>query len=243
MIPEIRRCPRCGKPYTDYPAISRRDNKTEICPECGTAEAFEDYFGISYSGDAYWSDNVDESMLSESPAKSNGIYSLKNGWLKQPERDNIPDEPDLEPELGNWLEDAFHCNTVETIDEFIDNLYKLRQESLIAEGEYGKGNLIFKELRNRGILQGLKDKKVQLENQEMSLTEEKELTEAEQVDSWWADRKNKICEYYHTLMESTALPGEYDRNNPYLDQRALAQTANKFGYGKDMIKSVLKGER
>ena len=38
-------CPRCGKEYDGYPAISRKDNKTEICPDCGIEEAFEDYFG------------------------------------------------------------------------------------------------------------------------------------------------------------------------------------------------------
>lgn len=34
-----RKCPKCGKKYRDYPALSREDNKTEICPECGVAEA------------------------------------------------------------------------------------------------------------------------------------------------------------------------------------------------------------
>lgn len=34
-------CPRCGKVYTDRPAISRVDNKTSICPDCGTREALE----------------------------------------------------------------------------------------------------------------------------------------------------------------------------------------------------------
>ena len=37
-------CPRCNKKYTAPPAISRRDNTTEICPQCGTTEALEDYF-------------------------------------------------------------------------------------------------------------------------------------------------------------------------------------------------------
>lgn len=32
-------CPKCGREYTEPPAISRADNKTEICPECGTREA------------------------------------------------------------------------------------------------------------------------------------------------------------------------------------------------------------
>ena len=35
-------CPKCGKPYTGYPALSRRDNTTLICPDCGTREALED---------------------------------------------------------------------------------------------------------------------------------------------------------------------------------------------------------
>lgn len=39
-----KKCPKCGKTYTDFPALSRRDNKTYICPDCGIDEAMEDYF-------------------------------------------------------------------------------------------------------------------------------------------------------------------------------------------------------
>lgn len=39
---ELKVCPKCGKTYRDAPALSRRDNKTLICPECGTREALED---------------------------------------------------------------------------------------------------------------------------------------------------------------------------------------------------------
>jgi len=35
-------CPKCEKPYFGYPALSRRDNKTDICSTCGHKEAFED---------------------------------------------------------------------------------------------------------------------------------------------------------------------------------------------------------
>lgn len=38
-----RVCPLCSRTYNNYPAISRRDNKTEICSDCGTKEAFCDY--------------------------------------------------------------------------------------------------------------------------------------------------------------------------------------------------------
>lgn len=36
-----KKCPSCGRMYSGYPALSRKDNKTKICPACGTAEAFE----------------------------------------------------------------------------------------------------------------------------------------------------------------------------------------------------------
>lgn len=38
---KMRTCPKCGKEYQEHPAISRTDNKTEICPDCGTIEALE----------------------------------------------------------------------------------------------------------------------------------------------------------------------------------------------------------
>ena len=34
-----RTCPICGQNYTDHPAVSRMDNITMICPDCGTRQA------------------------------------------------------------------------------------------------------------------------------------------------------------------------------------------------------------
>lgn len=34
-------CPRCGMSYIGHPALSRKDNQTLICPDCGTREALE----------------------------------------------------------------------------------------------------------------------------------------------------------------------------------------------------------
>jgi hypothetical protein len=42
-MPARRMCSRCNKLYNEYPAISRRDNKTEICSKCGTEEALIDF--------------------------------------------------------------------------------------------------------------------------------------------------------------------------------------------------------
>ena len=42
-ILEIQRCPKCKKEFTEHPALSRGDNETEICPECGVREALAAY--------------------------------------------------------------------------------------------------------------------------------------------------------------------------------------------------------
>lgn len=34
-------CPLCGKTYHGVPALSRTDNKTLICPDCGTRQALQ----------------------------------------------------------------------------------------------------------------------------------------------------------------------------------------------------------
>ena len=45
-VKEIRVCPLCGKTYGEPPALSRTDNRTPICPDCGTRQALES-IGIS----------------------------------------------------------------------------------------------------------------------------------------------------------------------------------------------------
>lgn len=45
-IREPRVCPLCGQTYTDAPALSRTDNETLICPDCGIRQAL-DSIGVS----------------------------------------------------------------------------------------------------------------------------------------------------------------------------------------------------
>lgn len=40
-IRELRKCPLCGRTYGEAPALSRADNETLICPDCGTRQALE----------------------------------------------------------------------------------------------------------------------------------------------------------------------------------------------------------
>lgn len=38
----MKKCPKCKGPLGERPALSRRDNKTDICSNCGFLEAIED---------------------------------------------------------------------------------------------------------------------------------------------------------------------------------------------------------
>ena len=106
-------------------------------------------------------------------ANSKGIYSLNDGWLKEPEAMDIPevDEAEIDKLSEPYKERAEEAETIEDVDKLIDDIYLQRQQSIQKDGEFGKGNLIFKLLRSLGILQELKDKKVELENKEMSIEE------------------------------------------------------------------------
>lgn len=76
---------------------------------------------------------------------SNGIYSLKKDkWIKIPKKED-PTTYDIESteEYKRWK--SIYKNLKDTeIEDFINNLYLLRKESLSKDGEYGLGNLIFK---------------------------------------------------------------------------------------------------
>ena len=55
------------------------------------------------------------------------------------------------------------------IRDFIEDLYDLRKESIAKDGEYGLGNLIFKEFRNKGYLDNLKEMRKVEKGKELSL--------------------------------------------------------------------------
>ena len=179
--------------------------------------------------------------LNESTANSNGVYSLYNGWLKEPVRDEIPDDMMLEPELSEWRKRAEDLATIEDIDAYIDDIYKLRQESILKDGEYGRENQIFKAIRNEGILRALKDKKVELENKEMSL-ESLEKDEFNETLAKLKDKSNRVLDWYHRTMEKQSIPGEYDRAHPTINEDLVARASNKFGFSAGKLKALLRGE-
>ena len=104
---------------------------------------------------------------------SNGIYSVTNdSWIKEPEMLTDIPEVDIEDQIDDWKEtinNALDSDNIDDIANIIDELYLIRKNSLVSEGEYGEGNQLFKEIRNLGLLDDLKSKYMELKSKELSL--------------------------------------------------------------------------
>ena len=92
---------------------------------------------------------------------SNGIYSVcDDAWVKEPKKNTSITKHNIEKELKEWetkIDQALSLSDYDSLSGVIDLLYLLRKNSIALEGEYGKGNEIFKTLRDRGYIQKLKD--------------------------------------------------------------------------------------
>lgn len=119
------------------------------------------------------------SALSESrkktAVKSNGVYSVMRGeWIKEPVAQDIPevDREAFDAELTKWEDryfDILKKPTKDNIDDFLERIYDLRKTSIAEDGEYSIGNLVFKQMRDFGYINELRDKKRKLTDKELSL--------------------------------------------------------------------------
>jgi hypothetical protein len=129
---------------------------------------FNNKYDIEYGG---YNVEVYVEDVKSSP-NSNGIYSVvRDEWIKEPIKLQ-PIDVDLEPEYSLFVDrinDILNSGTEEDIIRVIDDLYLLRRNSLVVDGEFGKGNLVFKTIRNEGLLDALKEKRVELAPKELSI--------------------------------------------------------------------------
>ena len=118
-------------------------------------------------------------------AVTNGIYSLtRDEWIKKPEPMEER-EIDIEgTDLYKAWKERYESLSESDIEKFIDDLYLLRKESLITDGEFGDGNLLFKQLRNEGILDELKDRLYKKKSDELTL---ENLNEEKQFVAYYSD--------------------------------------------------------
>lgn len=169
-----------------------------------------------------------------SGAVTNGIYSLKqNRWIKFPIRiEYMRFDVTETDEYKDWYQRYLSLKDNE-IEQFINDLYLMRKESLATEGEWGTGNLVFKEFRNLGYLDSLKDRKYEYKSKELTLE---------------SLNKNILCEKHWIEAQASDGTSSYDftfyatDNNPAADLDTLIPIINgtQTGtYKQSLDKTVL----
>lgn len=105
-----------------------------------------------------------------------GIYSLMKGmWLSKPVKEKIT----LDRELirSKYQDYVFKIKkitsdpTPEKLKSILDDIYKMRQSGLDANGEMSTENLVFKLIRNRGYLDKIRELKIKIYDKSVSLPE------------------------------------------------------------------------
>lgn len=107
-----------------------------------------------------------------SSAISDGVYSiLRDCWVSYPTYTDVR-LPNIGKEVSKIVKlssKLLKYGNENSINQLINQLYLIRQNGLRKFGKYSKGNLVFKELRNLGILDKLKDKRNTLKSRELTL--------------------------------------------------------------------------
>ena len=120
----------------------------------------------------------------DSARVSNGVYSVKkNKWIKKPVAEDIPeyDTKALDKLVDKWEADckkliddikADKLDDEKKVVKMLEDIYEKLRKKGISKGEYSVENLAFKELRNKGYLDQLKDYRNELVSKRLSLEEE-----------------------------------------------------------------------
>lgn len=132
---------------------------------------------------------------------SAGIYSVLNGvWIKYPDiSDDFDDSYDVEFYNGvyNDVQSALVSGDSDRVKSMINQLYLLRRDGLALDGEFSDANLIFKEIRNLGLIDQLKDEYYRLVSKEISVENLKESKDEEDLVADYS----KVPDYlYHATL-------------------------------------------
>lgn len=108
--------------------------------------------------------------------KNQGIYCLtKNEWLQKPKKLDYDFQSDhlLKQKVQHYMHTIDHMIKHHMNQESFDNLKikfkNMRAASLQKYGEFGRENLLFKELRNRGYVDKMNKYETSLKDKELSL--------------------------------------------------------------------------
>ena len=121
----------------------------------------------------------------------NGLYSLNTGWVEYPEKIK-PSNNDMavKAKYEEYAEAAKQVKDGEIAEILLDKIKKMRKAGLAEGGEFSIENLVFKKLRDNGIIERLMKVKKEDYDKKLSLSKVQEAL----------DLLNKITEGLNEMM-------------------------------------------
>lgn len=171
---------------------------------------------------------------------TNGIYSiLKNEWVREP----VPVQyeiPDYSEELSFWktkINEVLLSEDSKLIEDTINEVYMMRKDGLAKDGEIAIGNLVFKELRNLGLLDGLRNKYCELISNELSLKENL-ITESYRDEDDYQETSKQLSEITKQIDELSDKLSSLEDEYPSDEEMRIA-----CGYSKEEWSECSKYEK
>ena len=154
-------------------------DKSKI-PNCSDEEYFKDkklIWSLTHDISIYGAEIEVYAQLGEvNIPKNQGVYSLKTGkWVVKPENLELDFEHDdlLKKKIDDAVYQIDHAleNTTDTkaAEKLLEKFQKLRKHAIAKSGEFTQDNLVFKELRNRGYIDKIREFIVKLTDKRLSI--------------------------------------------------------------------------
>ena len=109
----------------------------------------------------------------EEPAVSSTYSIVKDQWIKKPEQTDVKyNRADIEDSVNAWerlIKHAVEHKNLSLCLQLKDLLKKYRKLGLKKSGEFGLPNLVFKSLRNDGVVEQLMTAIIQLQDKELGV--------------------------------------------------------------------------
>ena len=104
----------------------------------------------------------------------NGLYSLNEGWVERPKKLK-PTDNDIavNAKYKEYVEAAKGIKEGDLADKLLDKIKRMRKAGLAEGGEFSVENLVFKKLRDNGIIERLMKVKNEGIDKKLSLGNEK----------------------------------------------------------------------
>jgi predicted nucleotidyltransferase len=196
--------------------------------------------------------------------RATGVYSItSNKWIKKATPENIVlDKNLIQQKYTTWVERInkdISSKNVDKLKKTMQDLVKMRESGLSAVGEFSTENLVFKILRQRGLIGKLKDTIQNIKNKSLSLKESviknletkngDELDDIEQTDVERIRKESGINilsgkELTLVYLIDNKVVGmlytEFDTDGEFSFDIIVDKPYRKQGIGKLMIKNAIR---